>query len=57
MRARQTAEIIAEALGKSVTIRDELNFNFSIEALKVLITGYGEEARLLARLRGTSDPG
>jgi phosphohistidine phosphatase len=47
VRARQTAEIIAEAIGKSVTIRDELNFNFSIEALKILITGYDEDARLL----------
>ena len=47
VRARQTAEIIGEALGQSVTIRDELNFSFSLEALKILITGYDEDARLL----------
>lgn len=47
VRARQTAEIIAEAIGQSVIIRDEMNFNFSLEALKILITGYNEDARLL----------
>lgn len=47
VRARQTAEIIAEAIGQTVTVRDELNFHFSLEALKILITGYGEDARLL----------
>ncbi len=47
LRARQTAEIIAQALEQDVIVRDELNFNFSIETLKSLIMGYDEESRLL----------
>jgi phosphohistidine phosphatase len=49
LRAQQTAEVIANVFGQTVTIREELNFSFSVEALKSLLidVGHGEEARLL----------
>lgn len=47
LRAKQTADIIAAALNQTVMIRDELNFSFSIDALRSVIAGYGEDSRLL----------
>ena len=37
VRAKQTAEIIAEALGMDITITEEVNFGFDISHLKPLI--------------------
>jgi phosphohistidine phosphatase len=36
VRARQTAEIVADALGIQIEIRDDLDFNFSINAVAKL---------------------
>lgn len=37
VRARQTAEIVAEATGTPVEIRDEVNFSFDRQAIRALI--------------------
>lgn len=39
VRARHTAEILAEALNASVEIREEVNFNFDVAAVEKLING------------------
>jgi phosphohistidine phosphatase len=39
VRARQTAEIIGEALGIPVEIREEVNFSFSLRAVESLVSG------------------
>lgn len=38
VRARQTAEIVAEALNMTIDIRDEVNFDFSVDKIKSLTT-------------------
>jgi phosphohistidine phosphatase len=47
VRAQQTAEIVGQAMGQTVTIRDELNFGFSISLLKTMLTGQNPEAQLM----------
>lgn len=42
VRARQTAEIVAEALGVSVTVDDAVNFNFSAAAAESLLRGLSD---------------
>jgi len=42
VRARQTAGIIADALGVQVEVRDEVNVNFDLQAVESLIAGLGE---------------
>ncbi len=38
LRARQTADIIAAALGQTVEEREEVNFDFSVSAVRSLIS-------------------
>jgi phosphohistidine phosphatase len=47
VRAVQTAEIAGKALGVSVTVRDELNFSFSIKALPILLASVPAQANVL----------
>ncbi|MBZ0296648.1 MAG: phosphohistidine phosphatase SixA [Anaerolineae bacterium] len=46
-RARQTAEIVAEALGREVEIRDEVNYEFSVSAVEQLISGLDSSAEVM----------
>lgn len=41
IRAKQTAEIVAQALGMTVEIREELNFGFHAGLVKQMIAGNG----------------
>ncbi len=36
-RARQTADVVAEALGLKVEVREEVNFDFNVQAIEALI--------------------
>jgi phosphohistidine phosphatase len=47
VRARQTAEIVGQALGVAVEIRDEVNFSFSVEAVHSLIQGLDDAAEVM----------
>lgn len=47
VRARQTAEIVAEALSMNIEIRDELKFSFDITALERMIVGVAPEEAVL----------
>lgn len=47
VRSLQTAEIVAEALGLSVEIRDEVNFGFSAEGVTALIRDLPEDASVI----------
>jgi phosphohistidine phosphatase len=47
VRAQQTAVILAEALGKSVTTREEVNFDFSLQHLRTMTQGFSLDAELV----------
>lgn len=47
VRARQTAEIIASALGKQVEISEEVNFGFSLESVMKLVDGLPPDAEVM----------
>lgn len=47
VRARQTAEVLSEALGMSVSVRDELNFGFNVDHVTSLIADLGAEEEVL----------
>lgn len=47
LRAQQTAQIMAEYLKRDVETRDELNFNFSVDFLRSVVTGKEDEAHIL----------
>jgi phosphohistidine phosphatase len=47
VRARQTAAILARALDASVTIRDEMDFDFSPLGLHLLIENHAPDAEIL----------
>jgi phosphohistidine phosphatase len=47
VRARQTAEIIAHALKKTVEIREEVNYDFDIGAIATLIQGLPPDAEVM----------
>lgn len=47
VRAKQTAEIVAEVLGNEVEISDDVNFHFNVDRLKNLLTGKNEEAHVM----------
>jgi phosphohistidine phosphatase len=47
VRARQTAEIVAEALRREVQIRESLNFNFSAAAIPARIAGHTAQDDIL----------
>ena len=47
VRARQTAEIIASALDKTVEIREEVNFGFNVNALARLVHGLPANAEVM----------
>ncbi len=47
VRAQQTALIVAEALGRKVTTRDEVNFEFQAEHVERMIHGFGNDAELM----------
>ncbi|MBC7869706.1 MAG: phosphohistidine phosphatase SixA, partial [Chitinophagaceae bacterium] len=47
IRAKQTAEIVAHALGMTVELRDEVNFDFDSHAVEELITGLSDEAEVM----------
>jgi phosphohistidine phosphatase len=47
VRARQTADLLTEALGMSVSVRDELNFGFNVEHVGDLIADLGAEEEVL----------
>lgn len=47
VRARQTAEIVAEALGMGVEIREEVNFGFDLDALDRLLDGVSDTEELM----------
>ena len=47
IRAKQTAEIVAQALGMTVELRDEVNFDFDSQAVEALITGLADEAEVM----------
>lgn len=47
VRARQTAEIVAEAVGLDVVLKDEVNFNFSISLMERLIAKLDDDSRVL----------
>ncbi len=42
VRAVETAQIVAEALGKTVEVRDGVNFSFNVNAVRALIDGLTE---------------
>jgi len=43
VRARQTAEITAQALGLAVDVREEVNYDFSVKAVQLLIKSLGDD--------------
>jgi phosphohistidine phosphatase len=47
VRARQTADILAESLGLPVEVRDEVDFNFSVSAVERLIADVDGEQDVL----------
>ena len=47
VRARQTAEIIANALGKQVEISEEVNFGFNVESVMKLVDGLPPNAEVM----------
>lgn len=47
VRAWQTADIVAQALGMAVDIREEVNFSFNVDAVRQLISGLGEEESVM----------
>ena len=47
VRARQTAEIIAGALHKTVEIREEVNYDFDIKAIATLIKELSPDAEVM----------
>ena len=47
VRARQTAEIIARALGMDITIDEAVNFGFDLSAVARLISGLPEDAQVM----------
>jgi phosphohistidine phosphatase len=42
IRARQTAEIVAGALGQEIEIREEVNFDFDLKAVQTLVAASGD---------------
>lgn len=46
-RARQTADLLAKALGVSVTVREEVGFGFNIQHIAALISDLGSEDEAL----------
>jgi phosphohistidine phosphatase len=46
-RARQTAEIIASALNMAVEIREEVNFDFDVSSIAMLIEGLPPDAEVM----------
>lgn len=42
VRARQTADIVAAALEMPVNVREEVNFDFSVDAVKDFVAAYGD---------------
>jgi phosphohistidine phosphatase len=47
VRAEQTAEIIAKALGKKVEVNDAVNFNFNLSTVETLMTGLNNDDELM----------
>jgi phosphohistidine phosphatase len=47
VRAKQTAEIVAAALGREVEIREEVNFGFGLPAVTTLIEGLKEDDEVM----------
>jgi phosphohistidine phosphatase len=47
VRAQQTATIVAEALSKTVTTRNEVNFEFNPEDVKTLIANYSHDSEIM----------
>ncbi len=47
VRAQQTAVILAEALGKSVITREEVNFDFSLAHVQAMVQGFSLDAELI----------
>ncbi|XWX03853.1 phosphohistidine phosphatase SixA [Aggregatilineales bacterium SYSU G02658] len=47
VRAQQTAVILAEALGKSVITREEVNFDFSLAHVQAMVEGFNLDAELV----------
>ena len=47
VRATQTAEIVAGALGVMVEVREEVNFDFSREKVEQMITGLNPEDEVM----------
>ncbi len=47
IRARQTADIIAAALGKTVEVQESLDFDFDVEAVSRLIEPLAPEAEVI----------
>lgn len=47
VRARQTAEIVASALNQTVEIREELDFDFNLAALRPLLNGMAANAEVM----------
>lgn len=43
IRARQTADIVAQALGLAVDVRDEVNYSFDHKAVELLIAGLEDD--------------
>lgn len=41
IRAKQTAEIVAAALGKTIEVTEKLDFNFNVQAVHELLHGLG----------------
>lgn len=47
IRAKHTAEIVAETLGAEITISEEVNFGFSVTGVKVLTDGMGGDTQVM----------
>lgn len=47
VRAQQTAHIMADALGKTVTTREEVNFDFDATHIEEMIFSFGNDAEVL----------
>lgn len=47
VRARQTADIVAQALGMSIDIREEVNFSFNTRAVQTLIADLDSDSEVM----------
>ncbi len=47
LRAKETAEIVADVLGRDVTITDRLDFSFELEDVETLVNTHNEDDEVM----------